>query len=152
MEKTLKLDEATARRIYPGAAPELKTILEQSFTKEFFSGKITARIKSVSDALSVLGLDPGEIFDPSDTKDERAYKSLKVVREALNEDWKADYNNAKQEKWTPYFIYKNGGFELSFVSCFYQYASAGSRLCFRTRELAEYAATQFIKEYNDFLL
>lgn len=42
--KTLQIDEANARKLYPKATEAFKTMLEDSFGKDFFSQKITDRI------------------------------------------------------------------------------------------------------------
>lgn len=44
--KTLKLEDNTARKLYQTGTSELKTVLEESFGKNFFSQKITDRINS----------------------------------------------------------------------------------------------------------
>lgn len=151
MEKTLTLNGTTARKLYPQASSEFKTLLEENFSKEFFSQKITDRVKTIQDAFEVTGLTPGDLFASTDTVDERAYKTVKLIAKALNEDWTPDWNDKKQPKYFPYFFFNGSGFALRFVSDYYQLSLVGSRLCFRSRELAEYAATQFVKEYNGFL-
>ncbi len=52
MTKTLQMDEATARRLYPTAAPEFKEMLEQNFGKDFFN-PINPYYKEVCDYLQV---------------------------------------------------------------------------------------------------
>ena len=48
--KTLQISEQKARELYKTGSKDLKTILEESFTKEFFSNDITDRIKTYEDA------------------------------------------------------------------------------------------------------
>jgi hypothetical protein len=45
------------------------------------------------------------------------------------------------------------GVGLSYGDCVFGYSRArvGSRLCFKSEELAKYAATQFINEYRDYM-
>jgi len=51
MIKTLKIEEETARKLYSTADKELKSILEESFGKDFFNLKIIDRIKDFNDIL-----------------------------------------------------------------------------------------------------
>ena len=82
----------------------------------------------------------------------KAYMQLVIITKALNGRWKPDYTNTNQYKYFPSFIYKPS-FGLVFHACLYwtPNASVSSRLCFKNIELAEYAATQFVKLYHVWL-
>jgi hypothetical protein len=147
--KSLKISNKLARELYPSAVPDLKDILEVTFGKSFFSQKITDRIKSFEDACEALGIQPTEVTCSYDNADDVAYKQLKVVIAALNEGWTPDWNNDDEQKWYPWF-YMDGRFRLDYVGYFYASSFVGSRLCFRTREVAEYAAKQFEDLYKQF--
>lgn len=115
----------------------------------------------------------------NDNKDIIAYMKLRIIVAALNEGWEPQFIPGEY-RWFPYFVlytkdeidemdgktrarvvfrsnysaYANGG-----VSCAYSgydsayvYANVGSRLAFKTEELAEYAGKQFIEIYADFML
>ena len=151
--KNLQLDDATALKMYPGTIPEMKAILEQSFGKQFFSGKVTDRVKTADDAFKIKGISIASVINDNDTPDEIAYKIIKVIVEVLNEGWVPDWKNDNQYKYYPWFDMSSGSglsyggyVHLSSDSC------VGSRLCFKSRELAEYAGKQFIKEYTDFFI
>jgi hypothetical protein len=157
--QTIKLSEKNARDIYPSAAQPLKTILEDSFGKEFFSQKITDRVKTFSDACSVLGVNPDHLaFEgiPGELqKDEqsiRAYAMLILVARSLNEGWKPDWTNHSQYKYYPWFTMESGS-GLAYNDCAYRCSGSGvgSRLCFKSRELAEYAGKQFRDLYNQYM-
>jgi hypothetical protein len=149
---TIKLNDATARSIYPTADANLKKILDESFGAAFFKQKITDRIKTFEDALEALNLATCDVYTNVDTADERAYKQLKIIVKALNEGWTPDWNNSSEAKYYPWFEYKKGiGFVFDCCGYYYQTSLVGSRLCFKNRELAEYAAKQFQTIYNDFL-
>ena len=79
MEVNLKMDDATARRLYPTAAPEFKEMLEQNFGKEFFNKKFRDRIRNYKDICDELGVsdndDTIKIEVPAFTSDE-----IKVVK------------------------------------------------------------------------
>ncbi|MCU6767358.1 hypothetical protein OCV73_00075 [Barnesiella propionica] len=156
--KTLQIDESKAKIIYNTASPELKIMLEDTFGKEFFSQKVTDRIKTYEDACEELGIDPiNESFSFINgfTKDEIAYRKIKTITEALNEGWKPNWNDENQKKWMLWF-YPNSSSGFVFYSVGYGYldASTGSglRLCFKSAELAEYAGKQFLEIYKEFIL
>ena len=109
-------------------------------------------IKTFEDACEKLGLEPNLEVSISDKKDEAAYKKLKIISKALNQEWTPDYNNRNQLKWYPWFKWSGSGF--SFTDTFYDFTNSyvGSRLCYATSELAEYAGKQFSSIYNDFLI
>lgn len=149
---TLKLDPTTARRLYPSASGEFKTMLESSFGKEFFSQKVTDRVKTFKDACEVLGIYPEDIISDPAPIDEDAYRKLKVIAKALNEGWEPDWSDHGQYKYYPWFKHVSG-VGLSYVDYVNWRSSAvvGSRLCFKSAELAEYAGKQFETIYRDFL-
>lgn len=150
--KTLQLDNATALKIYPSAIPELKAVLEQSFTKEFFSQKITDRVKSFEDALAVKGFEASDVFTDDDTVDEIAYKKIKFVIGTLNEGWKPDFSNKSEAKYHIWWEYKKekSGFVYYGYDCYDPTSGVGSRLCFRSRELAEHFGKYFADLWNEF--
>lgn len=156
--KTLQIEESKARSIYKTASSELKVMLEDTFGKEFFSQKVTERIKTYEDACSELGITPIDesvLLSNGFTKDEIAYRKIKTITEALNEGWKPNWNDENQKKWIPWF-YPNSssGFVFLDASCYFSFAAAGngSRLCFKSDELAEYAGKQFVELYKEFIL
>lgn len=120
---------------------------------------ITKRVKNYADACAVLGVEPivDEVLQKLGfTKDEIAYRKLKTIAEALNEGWRPDWTNSNEYKYWPWFVYNqhSAGFGCVHTNLAATNASAtiGSRLCFKTRELAAYAGNTFEGLYNDFLL
>lgn len=110
-------------------------------------------------------------------KDVMAYFALRIIVAALNEGWTPKFVPGER-RWYPWFVlltqeeiedmdeenrrvvgrannfaYANGGLVCSYAS----YASSGSgtsngsRLAFRTEELAEYAGRQFAQIFADFI-
>lgn len=155
--KQLLVEESQARGLYRTASPEFKQMLETTFGKEFFSQKITDRIKTYEDACKELGIEPidfDEMKDAGFTTDEIYLREIKTITEALNEGWKPDWTNSDQRKHYPYFRMSSGGFV--FCDTYYDYSGAdagnASRLCFKSSELAEYAGKQFLKLYSDYIL
>lgn len=118
-----------------------------------------------------------EVAKPN--KDIIAYMKLRIIVAALNEGWKPQFIPGEY-RWFPYFIlytkdeidkmdeetkarvvyrsyfdaYALGGvsYAYSFGDSAGVYAGIGSRLAFKTEELAEYAGKQFAEIYADFML
>lgn len=119
------------------------------------------------------------IIFSAESKDLLAYLKLRIITYALNEGWKPQYTNGER-RW--YFWYElinkeqydklsdvaknrvvgrggNNANAYCGVSCANAgyntagvYASSGSRLVFKSRELAEYAGKQFVEIYEEYCL
>lgn len=115
----------------------------------------------------------------NDNKDIIAYMKLRIIVAALNEGWEPQFIPGEY-RWFPYFVLytkdeidemdektrarvvfrsRNYADAYGGVSCAYSscdsasvYAVIGSRLAFKTDDLAEYAGKQFIEIYADFML
>ena len=146
MNDTIQISRKNAMEAYANANLEGKKLLCDLLGKDNFL-KITERVKTFEDACAVLDMLP-TIEDDYRTRDEIAYIKLKTIAKALNEGWTPDWNNTDECKYYPYFAFERGRF------VYFHYNNAcsylGSRLCFKTRELAEYAGKQFMDLYNDF--
>ena len=113
-------------------------------------------------------------------KDIIAYAKLRIIAEALNEGWKPTFNDGECRYYPWFYIYTkaeyeeldedekkecrvvgrsssnayaHGGVEyaLAFGAPSYSYSYYGSRLAFKTIELAEYCGKQFIDIWERFL-
>lgn len=120
---------------------------------------ITKRVKTYADACSVLGIEPVNedvLTKLGFTKDEIAYRKLKTIAEALNEGWRPNWADSDEYKYWPWFVYNPASAGFSYASTTYTashtYTYIGSRLCYKTREIAAYAGRQFEGLYNDYLL
>lgn len=153
MEKTITINRAELVKEYQAADKKGKALLERLHGKETFAENIIDKVKSFEDACGVLGITVASILSQHDTVDEAAYKKLKTIAKALNQGWTPDWSNDDQAKYYPWFEWSNAksGVSLYYVGDFNSYSGASSRLCFHSRELAEYFATQFIDLYNDYL-
>ena len=109
-----------------------------------------------------------------------AYLKLRIIVAALNEGWEAKFTEDEYRYFPWFYFYtkeeydklddeekgrcvlRSGNYTDSsygFVNCYARYdasysftcAGFGSRLAFRTRELAAYAGRQFIEEWADFM-
>lgn len=107
-----------------------------------------------------------------------AYLKLRIIVAALNEGWEPKFEKGEYRYYPWFYLYtkeqydelddeekgrcvlRSGGSSSSyggFVGCganndaSHSFASVGSRLVFRTRELAAYAGRQFSEEWADFV-
>jgi hypothetical protein len=149
----LVIDAQNAPSVYREAGKELKKKLEEVFGKKALTQKITDRIKTFEDALAEVCISQ-KSFDEwvdGDAPDEIAYKKAKVITKALNEGWEPNWNDSSERKWRPWFYLEDPGFQ--FHDSYYAYSNSdsagGSRLCFKSEELCNYAAQQFLDIYKD---
>lgn len=120
------------------------------------------------------------IADKTCTEDILAFAKLRVIAEALNEGWKPKFDGDECRYYPWFYIYTKEEYEeldedekkacrvvgrslsysdahcgLVFANASYafshSYSHNGSRLAFKTRELAEYFGKQFIDIWADFL-
>lgn len=114
--------------------------------------------------------------------DVEAYLKLRIIVEALNEGWKPQFVAGEWRYYPWFWFYTNqqienmdeedrenvcrvvgrashnanagGGLVYSFANYVPTYSDTvhGSRLAFKTEELAEYAGKQFIEIYRDFMI
>ncbi|ANF51723.1 hypothetical protein A0O34_14960 [Chryseobacterium glaciei] len=117
---------------------------------------IKERIKHFDDVLLYHGIN-SDVFKKECsflTDDEIAYRQLRLIVSALNEDFPPDWQNNNQWKYFPWFDMDDSSSSgrFSFYGSDYQSSDSfcGSRLCFKSRELCDYAATTFIEIYRKF--
>lgn len=155
--KPLQIDEIKAKQLYKTATPEFKSMLEDSFGKTFFSEKITDQIKSFDDAFVIVGKISENVkillrytgID-KDMLAAVALMKLTIIARALNEGWTPNWNDGNEYKHYPYFDMRSGvGFSDANFDGWDAGTGVGSRLCFKNRELAEYAGKQFLSLYKD---
>ena len=112
------------------------------------------------------------------TEDFIAYLKLRIIVAAHKEGWEGEFEKGEYRYYPWFYLYTKeqydelddeekgrcvlrSGYSTSssdgFVNCYasvdasFSYASGGSRLAFRIRELAAYAGRQFIEEWADFV-
>ena len=116
------------------------------------------RIKTFADAYDALGEEHLLIKEHKNaaaigcSADLGAYIDLRIIVAALNEGWEPTFAE-DEERWYPWFKINDGGVACAYASIdsSYSFSYNGSRLAFKSRELAEYAGKQFIDIYKDFL-
>jgi hypothetical protein len=157
--KTLQISEQKARELYKSGSSELKSILEESFGKDFFSQKITDRVKTYEDAcheLSTSPLDENKLMELGLTKHDIAYQKLTTIVKALNEGWVPDVCDGRVYRWCPWFNTNGSPSSFAFYASSYAnaiaHAGSGSRLCLKNEKLSEYCGKQFIDLWKQFIL
>lgn len=146
----------------------------------FKPADVRERIKTFADAAKAVGIEDPEEWEEqySDLEpDVLAYFKLRIITKALNEGWEPKFIPGEY-RWAPYFLlytkeeiekmnaetksrvvqrsngYSNTRGGVACVSASYDssYTNSffGSRLAFKSEELAEYAGKQFTEIYADF--
>lgn len=156
MAETLEITRQAAIKAHDEASTKGKTLLENLFGKRVFQKDIKERIKTFDDVLDYHNLIAEDFFNQCSnlSTDEIAYRKIKLIAEALNEGWTPDWSNGEWDKWYPWFDFNDSSSagRFSFYGSASQYlrSSVGSRLCFKSKDLATYAGTQFLDIYKDF--
>jgi len=117
------------------------------------------KIKTFEAACKLLKLDPEKVL-PKVTgvpkKHQQAiivHAQLIIIAEALNmqanngKPWAPDWDNSSWKYW-PWFNMSSSGLSYDVFVCSSSRSSVGSRLCFLSGELAEYAGKQFKDLYE----
>ena len=129
----------------------------------------------------VLAYQNTNLRDPEVAEENRdilAYMKLRIIAAALNEGWVPQFTENEYRYFPWFFFYTKEEYDkldddekgrcvlrsgvstysyVGFVSCSADYdasssdTNVGSRLAFRTHELAAYAGRQFIEEWADFM-
>lgn len=156
MEKTLKITEEQAKKLYLEASENFKEVLESNFGKTTFLKNFQDAVKTYEDACEIIGekpIDEQHLMDCGLGKSEIAFMKLKTIFKAankMNNDWKADYSNSNQCKYSPYIIWRSSGFRCNGAGSMYTCTYSGSWLCCGIYADAEYIGKQFKDLYNDY--
>ena len=126
---------------------------------------MSQQIKTFEDACKALNIDATAIMPNFDVFPEKhrkamtAHAKLIIIAEALNEGWQPDWNNSDQWKYYPWFEVEADeqrpagfGFSYAYYGLWHSCTNVGSRLCFKSRELALYAGKEFGQLYIDYFL
>jgi len=158
MIKTIKIEENTAKKLYKTASDELRVILEENFGKDFFSTKITDRIKTWDDVCEELDIDdtilPYKCPKNKQQISANAFIKIQYISQVLNEGWEPNFKNTNEYKYYPYFQYKSshgGGFVFYCSYDHYVCGGLGFGFYYKTRELSDYAGNQFLEIYKEYL-
>jgi len=150
---TLELQKSKAVDAYDNGTKKEKQFLERLYDKKTFQKDVMERIKTFSDVLNELGIDAEKFEDlnKDSTSDEEAYRKLKYICKALNEGWTPNWDDSREYKYLPWFKMGSSGFRYGVYDGWVTYSCVGSRLCFKSAELAKYAGNQFEDIYKNFM-
>lgn len=120
------------------------------------------KVKSFDDACKALGIS-NSLPDASALPEQQrkaivAHYQLVIIAQALNEGWKPNWHDWDEYKFYPWFrmgdegASSGVGFSCNDYAIGYTFSYVGSRLCFKTEELARYAGEQFEQLYRDYFL
>ena len=118
---------------------------------------IIEKVKSFEDACKLLDITPSvPVVTGIPEKYQKpliANYQLMVIAEALNEGWTPDWSNGEWDKWYPWFNMNDsssaGRFSFDAAVDRASRSFVGSRLCFKSEALADYAGTQFLELYRE---
>ncbi|EPM1459350.1 hypothetical protein RG089_002536 [Elizabethkingia anophelis] len=121
---------------------------------------ITDKVKSFEDACQLLGIEPNipevAMLPENHQKAIIAHYKLVIIAEAVNEGWKPNWDNWDERKYYPWFDLEGSssgaGFSYGDYDDWFTTSLVGSRLCFKTWELAEHIGKTFIDLYKDYFL
>jgi hypothetical protein len=154
--ETISIKKEDALKAYQQAGKELKAILTTLFGTEVLDQKITDRVKTFKNACDIAGVSENlkQLLDykggDKDILATQAHAKVIIIAKALNEGWTPDFSNSNQVKYYPWFKFSPGvGFSFDDYVDVFTFSFVGSRLCFKSSELAKYAAEQFKDIYND---
>ena len=150
-EDKLKVMKANAVKAYEAADTNGKILLEKLFPGVLKPVLITDRIKTFQDVLAYHNLTNSDFEDQTenDADDEVAYKQVKLVARALNELKPGEELDRSQPWYTPYFDRRAGfGFSRTRYDYWHTYTIVGSRLSYKSANLAIYAGKTFTSIYE----
>ncbi len=155
--KPLVIEEKEAKTLYKTASKEFKTVLENTFGKEYFLEDITTKIKNFNDILKISGKTLKEIlpYKTPKNKQQRSLNALvkiQLITEVLNQETILDFLNTNQYKYLPWFkkVVGSGWVVHSYHS--YSVASdAGFGTFYKSEKLALFAGNTFLDIYKDYL-
>ena len=180
MKDKVSIKKEYVLNAYKHASEEQKALLESMFGKDMFKPKdIMERVKTFEDACEVLGEDHQYVkayrewmrIYYAECKDITAYLKLRIICAALNEGWMPTFSDGECRYYPWFYIYTKEEYEKlnedekkkfrvvgrSNSSAYAHHASSylgtrsGSQIAFKTRELSEYCAEQFIDIWAEFL-
>lgn len=81
-----------------------------------------------------------------------AAAKLFIIADVLNDGHKFNWDDYSEQKWFLWWWMNQPGFRLYDAAYGNDYSRVGSRLCFRTKAIAEHAAKHFKPLYKDFMV
>ena len=150
------MDKAAAQKRKDALKKEMESLDEIINARE---KDITDEIKTMDDVYRYNGVKESDVLPYSNPKSgkQRALNAcamLVEMVEALNEGWTPNWDDSSQYKYYGWFRMSSSGFGLHGLGYVYSGSAndVGSRLCFKSSELAKYAGEKFKKLYKEWML
>lgn len=154
MNETLELQKQKALDAYETGSKKEKNFLEKLYGKKVFLKEATERIKTVADILEDNDVTQSDI-DLMFANVPEHFKHqfiAELLCKSLNEGWIPNWDDSSEGKYYPWFKMSSSGFRFCDYVNWCTYSDVGSRLCFKSRKLAEYAGQQFEDVYKQFMI
>lgn len=151
---SLLLEEKDADKFYDDGDDKDKYLMERLYPSRY-KRKITDRIKSLEDVYSVMSVDfEGRLRVYNQIPNIGhviAFDQACLIVQAYNEGWVPNWDDTNEDKWYGYWDHRvsGSGFRLNCLTRSYSYV--GSRLVFRTEELARDAYEKFSHIFKLFM-
>ena len=145
-QEDIELTQAEIDEMFKASDLKQKSVLSKFFIQSL---DITSKVKGFEDACEALGLNPKYVTSSDDTKDERAYKRLKVIVKALNEGWYPNWENESEYKYFNYFQMK-GGFSSWSTHLYAARTAVPSALFLKSNDLAVHCFEIAKEEYEEY--
>lgn len=119
------------------------------------SKNVMERIKTINDVLEDHDLTQDQVDEQfKGVPEHLKYQHIaEMLCESLNEGWEPDWGNHDEWKYFPWFKMKSSsGFRFYAYDCWHTNSAVGSRLCFKTKELAKHAGKYFTDTYEKFMI
>lgn len=155
----LKLDKSDALKAWRETDSRGKLLLERLYPNVNFNNQsIMDRVKTYEDACAELGeaqIDEVACRRLGLSKNDIAYLKLTQIVRALNEGWVAKVYD-EEKRYYPWFRHGRSSADFRFNDSYYDYSRAlaggSSRLCFKSKELSDYAGVQFLDYWTEFIV
>ncbi|KUY28060.1 hypothetical protein [Elizabethkingia ursingii] len=155
METTLKITKESAVKAHEEASAKGKLLLENLFGKSTFSKDIKDVIGNFDDVLRYHGIDAFDFLNSLKglTEDEMAYRQLKLIVSAYNENAIPDYDDSNQVKYEPRFKLSSSGVGFSYDDCdgWRTLSVSGSRLVYLNYENMKDSVSKFLDIYKKYI-
>ncbi len=180
MRTVIQVFDTSIIAAYNNAGNETKKCLEKLFPNVDFSKPVDImdRVKTWDDVVDELGYDPTRNLPTNAEPDLVAYVKLRAIAQVLNEGWTPQFTTDEYRYFPWFYLYTQeeidamdeekrsrvvlrSGFSalarggVASADAYLDSSSAfpfyGSRLAFKTRELAVYAGKQFTEIWADFV-
>lgn len=150
--ETLELKKENVLKAYENADKKDKALLEALFEKKIFKKNMIDRVTTMDDVFEELEIDKKAFYkalkDANLSDDTIAYEEIKLIADCFNEGWKPNWDNSSENKYYPWFKMDSPGFRFVGFDGWHSLSYVGSRLCFKSGEIATHVGENFTNVYK----